>query len=245
MTDNTEAVVPWYKKWQYYAVGAIVVLIVVLAVVLTLEFDNSSPSKFTAAPSMVPSTSFAPSFSPVYIVLKDFYESTSGDNWDDNTNWLNYTLSWCDWYGITCEENSDSIKEVIFQANNLQGSFPSSISSLSNLELIELFNDTMTGTIPSEVGLLSSLKYLLLDRNSFTGKIPSEVGLLSSLEYLQFHFNSMTGSIPSEVGLLSNLEMFVLENNLFTGTVPTEVCNLIDSGSLSVILDGTNITNNC
>ena len=227
-----QAVVPWYKKWQYYAVGAIVVLIVVLAVVLTSDFDNSSPSKFTAAPSMVPST---------YMVLKDFYDSTSGDNWDNNTNWLNYTVSWCAWYGITCEGNSDSIKEVIIKANNLQGSFPSSLSGLSNLVFLELYNDRMTGTIPSEVGLLSSLKYLLLDKNSFTGKIPSEVGLLSSLEYLNFHSNSMTGSIPSEVGLLSNLEMFILTNNLFTDTIPTEVCNLFNSGSVNVMLD----TNNC
>lgn len=34
--------------------------------------------------------------------LRDFYHSTNGNHWINNTNWLQNDTDYCDWYGIEC-----------------------------------------------------------------------------------------------------------------------------------------------
>ena len=104
---------------------------------------------------MMPSS--APPLSPVYKALKELYDSTSGEDWYDKNNWLMYTISWCNWYGVTCDETSKSITKISLRYNRLQGSIPASISNLLRLEWLDLDRNLLTGTIPTEVGLLSSL----------------------------------------------------------------------------------------
>ena len=157
-----------------------------------------------------------------YCVLDDLYYSTSGDGWINNNNWLDLTISHCEWYGMTCEEGSETITQISLTFNNLQGSIPASISTFSGLQRLNLEGNALTGTIPTEVGLLSSLYRLDLYRNSLTGTIPTEVGLLSDLNALYLNYNS---------------EM--------NGTIPMEVCNLIINNGLSVYITNTGIINNC
>ena len=167
-----------------------------------------------------------------FYALKSLYDSTSGDDWSNKTNWISPTVSWCNnWYGLLCEARTESITEIRLRYNDLQGSIPSSISCLSTLTILGLRYNSLTGHIPSELGLLSSLKFLDLDDNSLTGSIPSEVGLLSSLYRLDLDSNSLTGRIPSEIGLLSSLRRLYLRDNAeLNGTIPVEVCRLIDNG---------------
>ena len=111
-------------------------LIVGVAVVITLILNDSEETiysnssiledtKTSLMPSTRPSLSSAPSFSP-YQVLKDLYDSTAGDNWYSNRNWLSTTISLCNWYGVTCDD-SESITKISLSWNRLQGSIPSSI----------------------------------------------------------------------------------------------------------------------
>ena len=155
--------------------------------------------------------------------LFDLYYSTSGDAWYYKSDWLSSTVSWCEWYRIICAENTETIIQINLYFNELRGSIPASISTLSSLDVLDLHDNTLTGTIPTEVGLLSSLQYLVLDANTLTGTIPTEVGLLSTLQRLYLHENLLSSIIPPEVGLLSSVQRLYLNENLLTGTIPTEV----------------------
>ena len=62
--------------------------------------------------------------------------------------------------------------------NKLNGTIPTELGLLSNLEWLDLFKSQLTGTIPSELGLLSNLISLSLDSNQFTGTVPT---ILASL----------------------------------------------------------------
>ena len=37
-----------------------------------------------------------------FIALKKLYESTNGDSWDNDDNWMDYEKPICSWHGITC-----------------------------------------------------------------------------------------------------------------------------------------------
>ena len=144
-------------------------MIVGMGVVASSRSPNSEPVYFIlSAPSSAPSHDLA--LSPEAKILRSFYYSTSGDEWLDNTNWLNLTVSWCSWYGITCNEN-EAITDIILWRNKLGGSIPSSIYQLSSLKHLELRSNQLSSSISSEIGLLSALEWLDLYDNKLTSFI--------------------------------------------------------------------------
>ena len=61
---------------------------------------------------------------------------------------------------------------------------------------VELDDEDLTGTIPTELGSLSELTHLDLSDNSLTGDIPRKLGRLDNLEEVRLSGNSLTGCIP-------------------------------------------------
>ena len=61
---------------------------------------------------------------------------------------------------------------------------------------VELDDEDLTGTIPAGLGSLTRLTHLDLSDNSLTGDIPVELGLLSNLISVKLSGNSLTGCIP-------------------------------------------------
>ena len=112
--------------------------------------------------------------------LVALYDSTDGDNWDNNDGWkTDAPLS--EWHGV-------------------------SASSAGTVSRLSLINNNLTGEIPSELGRLTNLEYLaLVGNSSLTGEIPSELGRLTNLERLHLFNNRLTGEIPRELGRLTNL----------------------------------------
>jgi len=189
------------------------------------SFDSKLPTRaLSLSPSSPPSTmpSEAPTFSPSLRILKALYDSTDGPNWFNSWD-FNSELSYCEFYGITCDDSEKVITQMDLYYNGLRESLPSEIGILSSLAVLGLHYNSITGMIPSEIGVLSSLQWLWLHSNLITGTIPSEVGMLSSLSHLLLFYNSITGTIPSEVGMLSSLTYFYLFSNSVTGTILSEV----------------------
>ena len=57
--------------------------------------------------------------------LAAIYNSTDGDNWTNNSGWLQ-TDRPCKWYGVTCD-NSGHVTELNLVDNFLNGNLPSEI----------------------------------------------------------------------------------------------------------------------
>ena len=84
---------------------------------------------------------------------------------------------------------------------------------------ISLWNN-LKGTLPVELGSLTKLQVLYLARNQLHGTIPTEFGKLTDLVYLGLQFNSLTGTIPAQYfGGLTNLRTLYLEKNDLTGII--------------------------
>jgi Leucine-rich repeat (LRR) protein len=195
-------------------------------------------------------------------VLVTFYNSTNGDNWTDNSGWLE-TNTPCGWKGVTC--SGGHVLALNLSSNQLSGSIPPELGQLSNLEDLVLFSNQLSGTIPAELGQLTNLTWLSLRgnqlsgtippelgqltnltelylfSNQLSGTIPPELGQLSNLEYLRLSFNQLSGSIPPELGQLSNLKRLRLYYNQLCGEIPSELMNLTNLGDLR--LQNNNLIN--
>lgn len=143
-----------------------------------------------------------------YNTLLTFYNSTNGDSWINNTNWLDNTTPLNSWHGVTVENGR--VTRLELGSNNLNGVIPSEIGSLSELKYLWLWANQLTGSIPPEIGNLTNLIEMDLSPNTFTGSIPSEIGNLVNLEILWLNQNGLTGNIPMSFQNLINLKELYL-----------------------------------
>ena len=155
--------------------------------------------------------------------LVALYKSTNGASWHSHWGWNVFNKP-CVWDGITCFNGHVHIISLL--NNNLNGSIPSELGNLSNLEELYLPNNSLNGSIPSELGNLSNLKVLYLWGNSLSGSIPSELGELSNLLELVLDINKLSGEIPLELGKLSNLTLLGLGSNYLGGLIPLDIFEL-------------------
>ena len=180
------------------------------------------------------------------LALVDLYNSTNGDNWKNNNNWLKGPVS--TWYGIAVSGdrvtklnlydnnlvgilppelgNLSNLQELNLKWNQLSGSIPAELSNLSNLQILYLVDNKLNGFIPPKLGNLFNLRILNLGANQLSGPIPPELGNLSNLQELVFYDNQLSESIPPELGKLSNMKMLNLGRNQLSESIPPELGNL-------------------
>jgi YD repeat-containing protein len=170
--------------------------------------------------------------------LIDLYNSTSGDNWTNNSGWKDPPLhtdgfatpgSEGTWYGITLDNSGGEahVTRIELGNNNLTGTIPNELSNLSQLKCLNFFSNQLSGSIPLELGNLSNLEILTLGLNSFEqGPIPAWVVNLDKLEILRLDSNNLIGPIPNELGQLDFLISLNLANNSLSGEIPIELGDL-------------------
>ena len=161
--------------------------------------------------------------------LTALYNSTNGDNWTNNSNWLS-DEPLGDWYGVTVVDGQ--VTGIFLTKNNLFGPIPTEIGNLTSLTHLYLYSNQLTGTIPTEIGNLAALTNLELGGNRLSGSIPTEIFNLTSLTGLWLYNNQLTGTIPPAIGNLTALTGLWLDGNQLTGTIPSEIGNLTSLAGL-------------
>ncbi len=113
------------------------------------------------------------------------------------------------------------------QNDSISGSYPSFLSSLSNLLFMYLYGTQHSGTIPSSWSTMTQLNAMVLGGTFITGTLPSTIFQnLTNLRYFVVGTGTMTGTIPSTVGSLIHCKVFSINSNHFTSTVPSSVSSL-------------------
>ena len=112
--------------------------------------------------------------------LVDFYTSTGGPQWTNNSQWLQYQWEQysdpCEWNGLYCGDGH--VKMIFLYSNNLNGTLPASIGDLAKLEILDLYDNELSGTLPPSLGKLTQLKRLWLEGEGLSGKLPDSLGVL-------------------------------------------------------------------
>ncbi|CAB9511121.1 STYKc [Seminavis robusta] len=196
--------------------------------------------------------------------LATLYYATGGDQWANNTHWLDHSINECNWFN----QREFSRKSVIVQyypgylagfldplpewhcnedglyqhlwldGNNLVGTLPAEFYLLTSLVSFSAGFSAMQGTmISTEIGKLTELEGFVISDQKDGGRIPSEIGLLSKLVILSLRNCQLDGTVPKEIWQLTNLYHFGLSvNRQLHGTIADEIGNFKNLGWL--ILDG-------
>ncbi len=179
--------------------------------------------------------------------LMALYNSTNGPNWTLKTNWGSATEPIGMWEGVTT--NADGrVTALDLSSNNLRGTLPAALGSLTSLTTLDLSDNRLSRTIPNlsaltrltmldlgdnqlsgtipNLSALTSLTTLKLGDNQVSGTIPGWLGSLTSLTTLNLRDNRLTGPIPEELGDLTQLDILYLDDNQLSGPIPEELGNL-------------------
>jgi uncharacterized repeat protein (TIGR02543 family) len=146
--------------------------------------------------------------------LLNFYHSTNGPAWKNNTGW-NVTDEPRDFALIVTRTDGQVTALNLFE-NYLNGMLPD-LSALSSLEILNLYENQLTGTLPA-LNTLSNLKVINLRNNHLQGPLPN-LNSLTQLEILSLYDNELCGLIP-DLSSLTQLRQLDLSYNRFTGAIP-------------------------
>jgi len=144
----------------------------------------------------------------------------------------NYLYNWdkfhspCQFYGVTCDNDSGDVIGISLSNISLSGTISSSFSLLQQLRTLELGANSISGTVPAAMANCTNLQVLNLSMNSLTGQLP-DLSALLDLQVLDLSTNSFNGAFPVWISKLSGLtELGLGENNFDDGDVPESIGNL-------------------
>ncbi|KAJ9679411.1 hypothetical protein PVL29_021367 [Vitis rotundifolia] len=116
------------------------------------------------------------------------------------------------------------VRTIDFSSNNLSGSIPAEILSLSGLRFLNLSRNHLIGRIPEKVGSMGTLESLDLSRNHLSGAIPESMANLSFLDHLDLSYNNLSGTIPSSTQLQIFDALSFIGNDELCGAPLTKNC---------------------
>ena len=149
--------------------------------------------------------------------------ATIDSGWKNDAKWMS-KASICQWYGVECEsilgQNSKDVVHLNLTSNNVQGSIPHELRSLSNMAVLDLSNNNLQGSIPVQVCRMYQIAYMLLQNNKLSGTIPSQINMMEGAYEIYLTNNNLQGTIPSAIASLSNLKALSLGGNQLEGSIP-------------------------
>ena len=181
---------------------------------------------------------------PDFSTLVNFYNATNGPSWTNKTGWqagaAGTNCNVCSWYGVVCNEEN-RVKSINLPSNNLIAtSLPSSMTALTYLKELKLYNNNLSGSIPTFLNSFAYLTTVDFGGNDFTGSIPSYLGDMQTLKSLYLDNNLLSGNLPNS---LTNNELsllYVNDNNL-SGCIPagfSKFCTKAYNFSINPLLAG-------
>ena len=158
--------------------------------------------------------------------VKSLYKSTNGPNWRVQTGWMKGDPCSSQWHGITCGriKSERRIVEIDLSFDNLDGTIPTDIEKLSELQKLDLSINKLSGMLQHAVFKIHTLQYIDLSINSITGPLQTKLSM-PNLTTLFLRMNHLTGSITA-VWNAPKLRFLQLYLNQLTGNLPKGISTL-------------------
>ncbi len=165
--------------------------------------------------------------------LVALYQSTHGDNWHLNDNWLT-DAPLDEWFGVLTDSASGRVIRLDLENNGLTGEIPAEFGQLTALEVLNL---RATWNYISDLSALSSLHNLreLYVASNRISNLSSLAGL-PRLEVLLVVDNAISDISPL-LGIMSLRELYLEDNPLDIASVSRHIPDL-ESRGVTVWSDG-------
>ena len=153
--------------------------VVTVADVTAGSIDNTATADSNETPPVTDNVAVPVPFVAIIPALERdaliaLYNSTNGDSWTDSTGWKDGTLhtdgfalpgTECSWQGVLCDGGENNVVTLDLFSNNLNGTIPTQLANLVNLQALRLYSNQLSGSIPTELGNLKNLQYISLRSN--------------------------------------------------------------------------------
>ena len=206
---------------------------------------------------------------PQRTALLAFYGAMGGANWYDHSGWGGPAGTECSWFGVRCDAAKTTVIGLEFHDNNLEGTIPGQLASLTGLQSLVLSQEHLRSQpFPAVVTSLVNLKGLVLTNNNFTGPLPATISKLTKLETLVIEdqllsaplpaslwsltglkvmsfvrlagsYQNFGGAHPADLSKLKNLRTLRLSGNAMTGAIPASWASLTQLKTLVLTGNGT------
>ncbi len=155
--------------------------------------------------------------------LINLFKVTNGSNWRNNNNWLVGDPCGNNWFGVSCENQTDNLVKLNYKnisysygvtviqlpSNNVNGNINDiDLSALENtLQILDFESNLLYGEIHESFYNLHLLHTLMLEpkytqtlKYKIKGSLPDNIGqTLYNLRYLYLQFNQFNGTLPNSI----------------------------------------------
>ncbi|MBW1295123.1 T9SS type A sorting domain-containing protein [Aquimarina litoralis] len=171
--------------------------------------------------------------------LIDFYNSTNGTSWTNNTNWLTGPLE--TWEGVKVE--NCRVTELRLSDNNIAGTIPTSFRDLSELKRLSLRNNNISGVL--DISRMTSLLDLIMSGNSLTD---IQFGSNNALQRVYIQDNPFTPGKTIDISSMRQLIDFRaarlnLSNVITSGNYDRLLYYIISENQITGTLDISTMPN--
>lgn len=114
-------------------------------------------------------------------------------------DWSGSLVSPCyTWSHVICDHQGGNVISLSLGSLGFTGKLTSAITELKFLNSLDLHDNDLSGELP-DLSSLVNLQNLNLKRNKFSGSIPTSWNQLSNLKYLDLSSNNLSGKIPEKL----------------------------------------------
>uniref|UniRef100_A0A3Q7E8L0 Leucine-rich repeat-containing N-terminal plant-type domain-containing protein n=1 Tax=Solanum lycopersicum TaxID=4081 RepID=A0A3Q7E8L0_SOLLC len=107
------------------------------------------------------------------------------------------------------------------KSNNLEGTIPQCLGEMSELQVLDLSNNSLSGTMNTTFSIGNPLHIIKLDWNKLQGKVPPSLINCKKLELLDLSNNELNDTFPKWLGDLPNLQVLNFRSNKLYGPIRT------------------------
>ncbi|XP_062229100.1 probable LRR receptor-like serine/threonine-protein kinase At1g14390 [Phragmites australis] len=138
--------------------------------------------------------------------------------------------------GPAFPEVGKAVVRLVLADNNFTGKIPAGVSSLGQLQFMDVSGNRLQGWIPSSIFALPALRYINLSRNRLAGQLPASTACSDALEFVDVSANLLTGVRPACMRGNSSARTVLDAGNCFAGGKQQRPSTYCNPGALAAVL---------
>lgn len=99
--------------------------------------------------------------------------------------------------GPAFPEVGNAVVRLVLADNNFTGKIPAEVSSLGQLQFLDVSGNRLQGWIPSSIFALPALRHIDLSRNQLAGQLPASTACADALAFVDVSDNLLAGARPA------------------------------------------------
>ncbi|KAF0903021.1 hypothetical protein E2562_022646 [Oryza meyeriana var. granulata] len=138
--------------------------------------------------------------------------------------------------GPAFPEVGNAVVRLVLADNNFTGKIPAGVSSLGQLQFLDVSGNRLQGWIPSSIFALPALRYIDLSRNQLAGQLPASTACADALGFVDVSDNLLAGARPACMRGNSSTRTVLDAGNCFRDARSQRPSTYCNPGALAAVL---------